>query len=89
MRGKAMPPAKGSGLRQMHVLSRTHREGECEASEGSLMCEDFLRSGFQRFIVDPGVRQAYFPETARKLYTDKVTAWKACVCCGHVGKSPS
>ncbi len=63
-------------LGEAHVLSRTHREGECEASEGSLMCEDFLRSGFQRFIVDPGVRQAYFPETARKLYTDKVTANK-------------
>lgn len=37
------------------------------------MCEDFLRAGYQKFIVDPGVRQAYFPETARKLYTDKVS----------------
>ena len=36
------------------------------------MCEDMLRAGFQRFIVDPGVRQAYFPDTARKLYTDQV-----------------
>ena len=31
-----------------------------------------LRAGFQRFIVDPGVRQAYFPDTASKLYTDQV-----------------
>lgn len=38
------------------------------------MCEDFLRAGVQRFIVDPGVRQAYFPGTARKLYTDKVNS---------------
>lgn len=51
---------------------RTHKEGECAASEGSLLCEDWLRAGLQRFIVDPGVRQAYFPDTARKLYTDKV-----------------
>ena len=36
------------------------------------MCEDMLRAGYQHFIVDPGVRQAYFPDTARKLYTDKV-----------------
>lgn len=51
---------------------RTSGEGECEASEGSFMCEDMLRAGYQRFIVDPGTRQAYFPETARKLYTDQV-----------------
>ena len=58
-----------------HVLTcRTSGEGECEASEGSFMCEDMLRAGYQRFIVDPGVRQAYFPDTARKLYTDKVGA---------------
>lgn len=36
------------------------------------MCEDFLRAGHARMLVDPGVRQAYFPETARKLYTDQV-----------------
>ncbi len=36
------------------------------------MCEDMLRAGYQRFIVDPGTRQAYFPETAKKLYTDQV-----------------
>ena len=31
-----------------------------------------LRAGYQRFIVDPGVRQAYFPDTASELYTDQV-----------------
>ena len=36
------------------------------------MCEDFLRAGHARMVVDPGVRQAYFPDTARQLYTDKV-----------------
>jgi hypothetical protein len=50
---------------------RTSREGDCEASEGSFMCEDMLRAGYQHFVVDPGVRQAYFPDTARKLYTDQ------------------
>ena len=33
-----------------------------------------LRAGFSRFIVDPGVRQAYFPDTARQLYTKKASA---------------
>ena len=55
------------------------------------MCEDMLRAGYQRFIVDPGVRQAYFPETARKLYTNQVrlyTVWqpvsnRACVMVWH------
>ena len=44
------------------------------------MCEDFLRAGHARMIVDPGVRQAYFPETARALYTDKARAWCRIVC---------
>ena len=57
---------------RQQIGCRTSREGDCEASEGSFMCEDMLRAGFQRFIVDPGVRQAYFPDTARKLYTDQV-----------------
>ena len=55
----------------MHACCRTSRPGECEASEGSLMCEDFLRMGRARMLVDPGVRQAYFPDTARKLYTEQ------------------
>jgi len=37
-----------------------------------------LRAGFSRFVVDPGVRQAYFPDTARQLYTKKArcTVWR-------------
>jgi hypothetical protein len=35
------------------------------------MCEDFLRAGRGRMLVDPGVRQAYFADTARKLYTEQ------------------
>jgi hypothetical protein len=56
------------------MVCRTHRKGKCKAWEGSLMCEDFLRASAQPFIVDPGLRQAYFPETARKLYTNKVNS---------------
>ena len=56
------------------ISCRAHKEdeGECEASECNLLCEDMLRAGFSRFIVDPGVRQAYYPDTARQLYTKKV-----------------
>ena len=56
------------------LLCRAHKEdeGECEASECNLLCEDMLRAGFSRFVVDPGVRQAYYPDTARQLYTKKV-----------------
>lgn len=56
------------------ILCRAHKEdeGECEASECNLLCEDMLRAGFSRFVVDPGVRQAYYPDTARQLYTKKV-----------------
>ena len=59
----------------MHVLTcRTSGEGECEASEGSLMCEDMLRAGYQEFIVDPGVRQGLpFPVSCCwKRHTEKV-----------------
>ena len=38
-----------------------------------------LRAGYQRFIVDPGVRQAYFPETAKKLYTDQVHTYQTLI----------
>ena len=33
-----------------------HKEGECAASECSLVCNDYLRAGYTNFIVDPGVR---------------------------------
>ncbi len=66
-------PWAPAGLRRAHKEA----EGECEASECNLLCEDMLRAGFSRFVVDPGVRQAYFPDTARQLYTKKArcTLW--------------
>lgn len=38
---------------------RGHKKGECAASECSLLCNDFLRLGYSKFIVDPNVRMAY------------------------------
>ena len=36
------------------------------------MCRDFLRLGYSRMVVDPGVRLAYTADVARQLYTQKV-----------------
>ncbi|KAK9827326.1 hypothetical protein WJX81_005222 [Elliptochloris bilobata] len=47
---------------------RGHKEGECAASECSLLCNDFLRLGFRRMLVDPGVRQAYNQRDAADAY---------------------
>ncbi len=49
-------------------LCRAHKENECAASECSLLCNDFLRLGYQNLIVDPGVRQAYSIKDAMDLY---------------------
>ncbi len=38
---------------------RTHAEGECHASECSLVCNDLHRLGYRDIIVDPAVRVAY------------------------------
>ena len=43
-------------------------DGECAASECSLLCNDFLRLGYTALVVDPGVRQAYTPLDAGDLY---------------------
>ena len=64
----------------LKCICRTSRPGECGASEGSLMCEDFLRAGHARMVVDPSVRQAYFPATARMLYTDQARPHAAPLC---------
>jgi len=37
---------------------RTHLEGECAASECSLLCDDLHRLGYRRALVDPTVRTA-------------------------------
>lgn len=46
-----------------------HKEGECAASECSLVCNDLQRMGFRKFIVDPSVRQAYNVPDAQLLYS--------------------
>jgi len=38
---------------------RSSQPQECQASECSLMCEDFTRLGFRHVVMDPGVRLAY------------------------------
>ena len=38
---------------------RGHEKGECAASECTLLCNDFQRLGYNKFIVDPSVRLAY------------------------------
>ena len=47
-----------------------HKEGECAASECSLVCNDFLRMGYHKIVVDPGVRQAYEAIDAMDLYNN-------------------
>ncbi len=36
------------------------------------MCRDFLRLGYSRMVLDPGVRLAYTADIARQRYTQKV-----------------
>lgn len=49
------------------VRFRMHREGECRASECTLVCEDFARLGFERVVVDAGVQVAYDWHLAREM----------------------
>ena len=57
----AVPHCDWTASRPPRVLLRMHKEGECAASECSLVCNDFLRSGYSNFVVDPGVRQVCCP----------------------------
>eukprot|EP00884_Botryococcus_braunii_P015546 jgi/Botrbrau1/2675/Bobra.0203s0021.2 len=59
---------RASPFTQHKLRMRMHREGECAASECTLLCNDLLRLGYQRFVVDPGVRQAYRPRDVKVLY---------------------
>lgn len=47
-------------------------EGECRASECSLVCHDLHRLGYGRIIVDPGVQLAYDPHDAAGLHVEDV-----------------
>lgn len=55
---------------QHNLRVRMHKEGECAASECSLVCNDLQRMGYRKIIVDPGVRQAYDAVDARDLYNN-------------------
>jgi alpha-1,3-mannosyltransferase len=48
---------------------RAHQEGECRASECSLLCDDLHRLGYSDVVVDPSVRVAYKLAHAEDLYT--------------------
>ncbi len=47
--------------------------GECRECEAALLCRDFLRLGYSKLVVDPGVRLAYSADVARQRYTKKVS----------------
>lgn len=51
------------------IWSRANEPGECAASECSLLCNDFMRLGYSRVVVDPGVRMAYEVFAAQNVYT--------------------
>ena len=51
--------------------------GECRECEAALVCRDFLRLGYSKLVLDPGVRLAYSADVARQRYTRKVPQlWK-------------
>ncbi len=47
-------------------------EGECRASECTLVCHDLHRLGYREIIVDPGVQLAYEQKDAAGLHIDDV-----------------
>ncbi|KXZ53029.1 hypothetical protein GPECTOR_8g396 [Gonium pectorale] len=52
------------------VEFREHREGECSASECSLLCDDMWRLGYGNMIMDPNVRVTYDRAGARRLFRE-------------------
>jgi hypothetical protein len=49
-------------------------EGECRASECSLLCHDLHRLGYGRIVVDPGVQLAYEQWDAAGLHVADVVS---------------
>eukprot|EP00210_Caulerpa_lentillifera_P008024 g7661.t1 len=47
---------------------RAHHENECTQSECFFICHDYTDLGFDRIMIDPGVRVAYDFVTAEALY---------------------
>ncbi|GMH35746.1 hypothetical protein BSKO_03614 [Bryopsis sp. KO-2023] len=54
------------------IRSRGHLEGECSGSECFLMCQDFIRLGYDDIVVDPGVRVAYTFQDASDVFSEHV-----------------
>ncbi|MEW5297786.1 MAG: hypothetical protein WDW36_000970 [Sanguina aurantia] len=51
---------------------RSHMEGECAASECSLLCDDMHRMGYNDMVMDPGVRVAYSKVQTSRLFSPQV-----------------
>lgn len=49
------------------VRFREHAEGECAASECSILCDDLWHRNYTDFVMDPAVAVAYDPVDARAL----------------------
>lgn len=47
------------------------------------MCRDFLKLGYSKLVVDPGVRLAYSADVARQRYTQKVPQTRSLIPKGH------
>lgn len=62
-----MPPLLNPHLCFLPHTHRAHEKGECAASECSLLCNDLLRRGRSRFLIDPSVRLAYQWREAQDL----------------------
>lgn len=54
------------------LVHRDHAEGECRASECSLLCHDLRRLNYTRIVADPGVQLAYEIYDAAGLYIKDV-----------------
>ena len=52
-------------------------EGECRASECSLLCHDLRRLNYTNIIVDPGVQLAYERHDAVGLHISDVVCLKS------------
>ena len=54
------------------ACGRDHVEGECRASECSLLCHDLHRLNYTHIIVDPGVQLGYERYDAAGLHVSDV-----------------
>ncbi|GIM12590.1 hypothetical protein Vretimale_15953, partial [Volvox reticuliferus] len=59
---------QGYPLLSGRVTFRSHTEGECYASECSLLCDDLHSQGPTRVVIDPSVRVSYRSVAAKHIY---------------------